>query len=69
MIIPNNEFGMLSVDINKKPNIKAFNVTAAYRPPSCTVVFFEALEAIVPIIDVESKEQIIRRFNLQLSIG
>ena len=49
---------MLSVDI-KKPNSKAFNVTAAYRPPSCTVGFFEALEAIVRIIDMESKEQII----------
>ena len=57
-IIPNNEFEMLSVDI-KKPNSNAFNVTAAYRPPSCTVGFFEALEAIVRIIDVESKEQII----------
>ena len=53
-IIPNNEFEMLSVDI-KKPNSKAFN----YRPPSCTVGFFEALEAIVRIIDMESKEQII----------
>ena len=57
-IIPNNEFEMLSVDI-KKPNSKAFNITAAYRPPSCTVGFFEALEAIVRIIDMESKEQII----------
>ena len=49
---------MLSVDI-KKPNSKAFNVTAAYRRPSCMVGFFEALEAIVRIIDTESKEQII----------
>ena len=46
---------MLSVDIN---NSKSFNITAAYRPPSCTVGFFEALEAIC-IIDMESKEQII----------
>ena len=46
---------MLSVEI-KKPNIKAFNVTAAYRPPSCTVGFFKTLEAIVRIIDLESKE-------------
>ena len=53
-IIPNNEFEMLSVDI-KKPNSKAFNVTAAYRHPSCTVGFFEALEAIVRIIDMEFK--------------
>ena len=57
-IIPNNEFEMLSVDI-KKPNSKAFNVTVAYRHPSCTVGFFEVLEAIVGIIDMESKEQII----------
>ena len=40
----------------KKPNSKAFNVTAAYRPPSCTVGFFEALEAIVRLIDMESKQ-------------
>ena len=60
---------MLSVDI-KKPNSNAFNVTAAYRPPRCTVGFFEALEAIVRIIDEESKEQnYLRRFKLQLSIG
>ena len=57
-IIPNNEFEMLSVDI-KKPYSKAFNVIGDYRPPSCTVGFFEALEAIVRIIDMESKEQII----------
>lgn len=53
--IQNDEFEMLSVDIN---NSKSFNITAAYRPPSCTVGFFEALEAIC-IIDMESKEQII----------
>ena len=46
---------MLSVD-SKKPNSKAFNVTAA---PSCMVGFFEALESAVCIIDMESKEQII----------
>ena len=54
----NSQNEMLSVDI-KKPNSKAFNVTVAYRHPSCTVGFFEALEAIVRIIDMESKEQII----------
>ena len=48
---------MLSVGI-KRPDSKAFNVTAAYRPPSRTVGFFEVLEAIVRIIDIESKEQI-----------
>ena len=57
-IIPNNEFEMLSVDI-KKPNSKAFTETAAYRPPSFTVGCFEDLEAIVRIIDMESKEQIL----------
>ncbi|CAH3183206.1 unnamed protein product [Porites lobata] len=56
-IFPRNDFEMLSVDI-KKPNSKAFNVTAANRPPSCTVGFFEASETIVRIIDMESKEQI-----------
>ena len=57
-LIPLNEFEILSIDI-KKPNSKAFNVTAAYRPPNCTAGFFEALEAIIRAIDIESKEHIV----------
>ena len=57
-VIANDEFEILSIDI-KKPHSKTFNVTAAYRPPSCTSGFFEALEAIVRAVDMESKEQII----------
>lgn len=53
-----SEFEILSIDI-KKPNSKAFNVTGAYRPPSCVDGFFENLENIIRTIDIESKEIII----------
>ena len=53
-----NEFEVLSVDI-MKPNSKAFNVTAIYRPPNCTEGFFENLENIVRTLDMESKEHIL----------
>ena len=50
---------MCKIVREKLSYVKGFNVTAVYRPPSCTVGFFEALEDIVRIIDIESKEQII----------
>ena len=48
-----NEFEVISVDI-AKPNCKAINVTALYRPPNCT-----NLENIVRVLDVECKELLI----------
>lgn len=50
-----NVFEMLSVDFINL-NSKAFNVIAAYRPLNCKEGFFESLENIVRIFDVESKE-------------
>ena len=57
-LILGDEFEVLSVDI-MKPNSKAFNVTAAYRPPNCTEGFFENLENLVRALDLESEELII----------
>ena len=57
-LIVGDEFEVLSVDIMKL-NSKAFNVTAAYRPPNCTEGFFENLENFVRALDLESKELII----------
>ena len=50
-----NEFEMLSVAFIKL-NSEAFNVTASYRPLNCKEGFFDSLENIVYIFDVESKK-------------
>ena len=46
---------MLRVKIIKL-NSKAVNAVAAYRPPNCEKGFFESLENLVHIFDVQSKE-------------
>ena len=50
-----DNFEVLSVDI-LKPNCKPFNVTALYRPPNVVEGFFQNLENIVQILDLEGKE-------------
>ena len=50
-----NDFEMLNVAFIKL-NSEAFNVTASYRPLNCKEGFFDSLENIVCIFDVESKE-------------
>ena len=43
----------------RKPNIKPFIISACYRAPRIDGVFFNAINQLIAIVDVEDKELIL----------